>query len=182
MSEKESKPPLPFLNNGVAQVALIVPDLEKAVEQYWKLFGIGPWHFYTYGKPLVKRMTYRGKPGEYKMRVALSQLGPTRIELIEILEGDTVYADFVREHGYGVHHFGVLVEDMEEALARAEEAGLPMTQDGAGFGRDGDGHYAYLDTEDKLGVTIELIERPKGRATPEKVYPRSDSNTERMRT
>ena len=162
---------LPFLNNGVAQVAIIVEDLDKAVESYWKMFGIGPWHFYTYGKPLVKKMSYHGEPSEYKMRVALSYLGPTRIELIEPLEGDTVYADFVAEHGYGVHHFGVLVDDMEAALAEAEAAGLAMTMDGAGFGRDGDGHYAYLDTEGALGVTIELIERPKGRMPPEKVYP-----------
>mgnify|MGYP000523654973 CR=1 FL=1 len=40
-----------------------------------------------------------------------------------MVEGDTVYADFVKEHGYGVHHFGVLVEDMEEAIAQAEAAG-----------------------------------------------------------
>ena len=90
---------------------------------------------------------------------------------IEMVEGDTVYAEFVEEHGYGVHHFGVLVEDMEEAIAEAEAAGLRMTMDGAGFGRDGDGHYAYLDTEDKLGFTVELIERPEGRVPPEKIYP-----------
>ena len=162
---------LPFLNNGVTQVAIIVQNLEEAVENYWKLFGIGEWHFYTYGKPLVKEMTYHGEPAEYRMRVALGYLGPTRIELIEPLEGDTVYADFVAEHGYGVHHFGVLVEDMEAALAEAEAAGLTMTMDGAGFGRDGDGHYAYLDTEEQLGVTVELIERPQGRIPPEKIYP-----------
>jgi hypothetical protein len=46
-----------------------------------------------------------------------------------------------------------------------------MIMDGAGFGADGDGHYAYLDTEDLIGVTIELIERPKGRVEPEKTYP-----------
>ena len=166
---------LPFLNNGIAQVAIIVEDLENAVENYWKLFGIGDWHFYTYGKPLVKRMTYHGEPTEYKMRIALGYLGPMRIELIEPLEGDTVYADFVAEHGYGVHHFGVLVNDVEKAITEAEAAGLTMTMDGAGFGRDGDGHYAYLDTEDKLGVTIELIERPKGRVPPEKVYSPEDS-------
>jgi len=162
---------LPFLQNGIAQVGLIVEDLDKAVETYWKLFGIGPWHFYTYGKPLVKRMTYYGKPTEYKMRIALSYLGPLRIELIELAEGDTIYADFVKEHGYGVHHFGILVEDMEAALDQARAAGLEMIQDGAGFGLDGDGHYAYLDTEDKIGVTIELIERPKRRVPPEKIYP-----------
>jgi hypothetical protein len=77
----------------------------------------------------------------------------------------------VREHGYGVHHFGILVEDMEAALAEAEAAGLAMLQDGAGFGREGDGHYAYLDTEDQIGVMLELIERPEGRMPPEKVYP-----------
>jgi methylmalonyl-CoA/ethylmalonyl-CoA epimerase len=162
---------LPFLRDGIAQVAIVVPDLEQAVENYWRLFGIGDWHFYTYGKPLVKSMTYQGQASDYKMRVALSYLGPMRIELIEMVEGDTVYADFVREHGYGVHHFGVLVEDMDAAIAEAESAGLVMTQDGAGFGRDGDGHYAYLNTEDKIGVTIELIERPAGRMPPEKVYP-----------
>ena len=166
---------LSFFDKGIAQVAIIVPNLEEAVENYWKLFGVGDWHFYTYGKPLVKRMSYQGQPSEYKMRVALSYLGPMRIELIEMVEGDTVYADFVKEHGYGVHHFGVLVENMGEAIAEAEAAGLRMTMDGAGFGYDGDGHYAYLDTEDKIGVTIELIERPKGRMPPEKAYPPADA-------
>ena len=47
---------VPFLKNGIAQVCLIVEDLDRAVENYWKLFGIGPWHFYTYGKPLVKKI------------------------------------------------------------------------------------------------------------------------------
>jgi catechol 2,3-dioxygenase-like lactoylglutathione lyase family enzyme len=171
MSDKK----LPFLNNGIAQVAIIVEDLDQAVEHYWKMFGIGPWHIYTYGKPLVKEMTYHGEPAAYKMRIALSYLGPTRIELIQPLEGDSVYADFVEEHGYGVHHFGVLVEDMDAAIAEAEATGLTMTMDGAGFGRDGDGHYAYLDTGEKLGVTIELIERPKGRVPPEKIYPPEDA-------
>ena len=169
--ESRPKPKLTFLQNGVAQVALIVQDLDKTVENYWNYFGIGPWHFYTYGKPLVKKMSYRGEPVEYKMRVALSWIGSLRIELIEMLEGPTVYADFVKEHGHGVHHFGVLVESMEEAIAQAQEAGLTMTQDGTGFGKDGDGHYAYLNTEKIIGTTIELIERPKGRLEPEKIYP-----------
>ena len=162
---------LPFLRQGIAQVALVVPDLEAAVEQYWRLFGIGPWHFYTYQRPLLRAMSYHGQPGEYSMRLALAYLGPLRIELIEPGEGDTVYADFVRQHGFGVHHFGVLVEDMRTALAQAEAAGLAMTQDGSGFGAEGDGHFAYLDTEPLIGVTLELIQRPKGRVPPEKVYP-----------
>lgn len=160
-----------FPLNDVAQICIIVPDLEAAVKNYWERFGIGPWHFYTYGKPLVKRMTRHGKPAEYKMKVALSYIGKMRIELIEPLEGDTVYQEFVDKHGYGVHHLGVLTDSMDESLRMARESGLEMTQDGAGFGPDDDGHYAYLDTEYLLGTTIELIERPKRRNPPEKIFP-----------
>lgn len=165
----ESK--LPFLKNGIAQIAIIVEDLDQAVQQYWKVFGIGPWYIYTYGPPLVKTMSYRGQPTEYSMRIGLSYFGQMRVELIEPLTDNTVYADYVRQHGYGVHHFGILVDDMREALAEASQAGLAMTMDGAGFGRDGDGHFAYLDTEKLIGVTLELIDRPQGRMKPESVYP-----------
>lgn len=163
--------PLPFLQNGIAQVCILVPKLEPVVEAYHKLFGIGPWQFYTYARPLLKQMSYMGKPAEYSSRIALSYFGPMRIELIEVLEGDSVYADFIREHGYGVQHFGLLVDDMKAALNQAEAAGLTMTMDGSGFGLDGDGHYAYLDTEKMLGITLELIQRPKDRVKPEKVFP-----------
>lgn len=162
---------LPFLDNGVAQVAIIVKDLEETVKKYHDLFGIGPWHFYTYQKPLVKKMSYHGQPAEHAFRIALSYFGPSRIELIEVKEGDSVYKDFIEKHGYGVQHLGFLVEDMREALEQARSAGLEMIQDGSGFGPDGDGHYAYLDTEDILGVTIELIERPKRRHEPEMIFP-----------
>ena len=174
MTEPEKmhlRPPLPFLANGIAQIAFVVEDLDRTVAEYHRAFGIGPWHFYTYAKPFVKHMSYHGQPADYRMRVALSYFGPTRIELIELLDGDTVYADFVREHGYGIQHLGVLVEDMDVALADAAEAGLTMTMDGSGFGLDGDGHFAYLDTEADFGFVLELIERPRRRLPPEKIFP-----------
>jgi hypothetical protein len=173
MTKPEIEPshPPPFLKSGIAQVAILVKDLEKTVENYWTLFGNGPWLFYTYAKPLVRQMSYYGQPAEYQMRIALSQIGPMRIELIEATEGDSIYADFIKEHGYGVHHLGILVEDMNNALAQAHSARFNMIQDGSGFGLDGDGHYAYLETEESLGVTLELIQRPKARIQPEKIYP-----------
>jgi methylmalonyl-CoA/ethylmalonyl-CoA epimerase len=160
-----------FPITSIAQIALVVKDLDETVREWSDRFGVGPWSFYTYGPPLVQRMTRHGQPTEYTMRIALANVGPMRIELIEPVEGDTVYAEFVRDHGYGVHHLGVLVDNMEQALGHARDAGLTMTQDGAGFGPDGDGHYAYLDTEPLMGTTIELIERPKRRAAPDRIYP-----------
>ncbi|MDO9546056.1 MAG: VOC family protein [Pelolinea sp.] len=162
---------LSFLENGISQIGVIVKDLDQAVENYWNVFGIGPWHFYTYEKPFVKHMTYLGKDADYSMRLALSYFGPMRIELIEIKEGNSIYRDFVNQKGYGIQHLGILVEDMQSSIREAEVMGIKVIQDGSGFGLNEDGHYAYLDTQEDYGITFELIERPKGRKDPEKVYP-----------
>lgn len=162
---------LPFLSQGVAKIAIVVDDLEKTVEHYHHLFGIGPWHFYTFGVPILRKMTRYGKPSSFRIRAALSSMGNTRIELIQQLEGDTVYADFLKRHGNGVQHIGMVVQDMEQAIALAADQGIAVVMEGIGYGLDGDGHFAYLDTEELIGVMVELIERPKRKHPPEKIYP-----------
>ena len=77
----------------------------------------------------------------------------------------------MREHGYGLHHLGVAVEDVREALAQAAAAGLNVTQEGSGHGADGSGYFGYLDTENEIGTIVELIQFPKERRPPERIYP-----------
>ncbi len=160
-----------ILDNGIAQIALVVKDLDQTVERYWQTFGIGPWHFYTYERPLLNMSRYYNQDVDNSLRIALSYFGPTRIELIEVKEGPSIQDDFIDSHGYGVQHLGILVDDMESAIKEAREKGFEIIQEGAGFGPDGDGHYAYLNTGDEFGITYELIERPKRRHKPEKVFP-----------
>ncbi|MGI6433276.1 MAG: VOC family protein [Sphaerochaetaceae bacterium] len=162
---------LPFLQQGVDQIGYVVKSVEETAKQYYQLFGIGDWHFYTYGKPLLSVMKRYGEPTEYKMYIALSYFGSMRIELIEHLEGDTVYLDFIKKHGYGVQHLGFLVDDMASSLDLVRQANISITMEGGGHGPDNDGYFAYLDTEDLVGTTIELIERPQRRHPPQKVYP-----------
>jgi hypothetical protein len=105
------------------------------------------------------------------MRLAMADVGPLQIELIEVGSDNTVYAEHVKAHGYGLHHFGVLVDDMEEAKAKATAAGFKVVQEGGGHGLDGDGGFAYLNTESHLGTTVEFIARPQRRIEPERIYP-----------
>ena len=114
-----------------------------------------------------------GKPFSYNSRLALSYLGETRIELIQNLEGETVFTEFVRDHGYGLHHCGIYVPDIEASLAEARACGIRVLQEGGGFGPDGDGYFAYLDTHKMFGITYEIIERPKRRYEPDSIYPAS---------
>ncbi len=160
-----------FPLTNIVQICILVPDLDKAMHNFYHRFGVGPWSVYTYEKPFVKEMTRNGEPCEYSSRIGLANVGSMRIELIQPLSGDTVYSEYIEKHGYGVQHIGVITEDMAESLRLAEECGLKMTMDGKGFGLDGDGHYAYLDTEDLIGVTLEMICRPKRRHEPDSTYP-----------
>ena len=91
--------------------------------------------------------------------------------MIEVQSGESIYADFIREHGYGVQHLGIVVQDMEAANKEAQGKGFQIIQEGAGFGPDGDGHYAYINSEKDFSVIFELIERPIQRHLPDKVFP-----------
>jgi len=162
---------LSFLQKGLDQVALIVDDLDQAVRAYWEKFGIGPWRIFTYGRPMLQGMRYHGQPAEFRFRTAFGQVGGMRLELIQVVEGHTIYDDYAQERGYGLHHVGVLVEDMAQALEEARQAGIAVLQEGWGFGLDGDGHFAYLDTIPLIGMIVELIHVPARRNPPDEVYP-----------
>ncbi len=162
----------PFLARGVTQVAWVVDDLDRAVETQWRVFGIGPWHYYLYDRSLLSMMRRHGADTEYAMDTAVANAGSTRLEIVQPVSGDTVYTEFAEKHGFGgIHHFGLAVDSMQEALEAARRAGFAVTMEGAGYGLDGDGYFAYLDTEKVCGITLELMERPKRRRTPRKIYP-----------
>ena len=163
---------LSFLDRKVDQIGYVVEDVDRAVEAYHECFGVEAWQIYTYGQPLVTFARRNGKPLEYKARIALGYFGESRIELIQQLEGDTVYGEFIERHGFGVHHLGIYVQDIAAMLKEVEEAGIAITMEGGGFGLDGDGYFAYLDTERRFGTTYELIQRPKRRHPPERTYPK----------
>ena len=155
----------------IHQVALVVEDLDEAVRRYWTLCGVGPWRIYTYQPPLVKDMTYRGRRHDYRMRLALAQMGDLMLELIQPLCDANVYTEHLRAKGPGLHHVGIIVPSVEEAVAEAARGGLSVLQSGRGYGLQGDGAYAYMDTEALLGMIVEFIEFPKERVAPEAVYP-----------
>jgi hypothetical protein len=47
--------------------------------------------------------------------------------------------------------------------------GVELLRLGRGFGPDGDGGFAYFDTQSRLGVLVEAVELPARRCEPELV-------------
>jgi len=156
---------------SVDQVAVVVRDLDAAIQHYVDRLAIGPWDIYTYGPHRMHTMTFRGENRPYVMKLALAFVGTTMYELIESIEGPNTYEEFLTARGEGLHHLGYYVDDIDAAIDEMAANGYALLQSGRGFGVDGDGAYAYFDTEHDLGCIVEAIELPSVMPEPEYRYP-----------
>jgi methylmalonyl-CoA/ethylmalonyl-CoA epimerase len=107
------------------------------------------------------RYIYRGEPAVFAIRLAFSSTTP-QLELIQPLAGPSIYDEWLASHSYGMHHLGVVVSSLTDAIAEMRAVGYEVIQSGAGYGPAGDGGHAYFDTADALGYLLEAIEPPRG--------------------
>lgn len=143
----------------VHQIGIVVADRDDAVARYSALFGYSSWRQDSFGPDDVERMTLRGEDASYSMRLAFSGEAP-EIELIEPVDGRSLYSEWLAERGEGLHHLAVIVDSLDDSIAALEAAGYPNIQSGHGFAPNGKGGYAYFDTTHELGYILEAVEMP----------------------
>ena len=163
------------LENGfiteVQQVAIVVKDIERALDEYSNRLGIGPWWVSFYAPPRLTDMRIRGEPVAYSFKAAMAVTGRTLWELIEPVDGPSIYKEFLEEHGEGLHH--VLVEhqtqNFDQAIHTFTERGCPPLMEG----RMGEVRFAYLSTEEHFKTIMEVVYRPPDfvRPPPDCWYP-----------
>jgi catechol 2,3-dioxygenase-like lactoylglutathione lyase family enzyme len=156
----------------ISQVAIAVNDLPLVVENYWKILGIGPWNIYTWEYPGVYGRTYHGQPAWSREKICHARVGGVEFELMQPVDGPSLYRDFLEEHGEGIHHLQFLVDDLDETVRiLTEEHGFVNLQGGS-CGRSEKGcryNYMYLEA---LGCIWEVVECQEGiAAEPAYRYP-----------
>lgn len=163
----------PSFNLGkIAHVCLVVEDIGKSVQAYNRDLGLGPWRIVTYGSAeCANGGTYRGKPANYRMRFAMTDVSGLMLEMVQHLEGETIYQDFFKKNGEGVHHLGINVPNLAQAVAQFEAMGFKSIMTAHGFGKSHDGSFAYMGTEGELGTIYELVQVPTVRFDPDRFYP-----------
>lgn len=162
---------LPFLSKSqIVQIGIVVPDLREALERWSAAFGLGPWIGFHFNAETVKDFTYRGKPVEYSLELAMTGAGP-QVELLQVHGDSSIYHEWTDVHGYGIQHLGIRVDEMEPVKSEMLAAGYELVQSGHGYGAAGDGAIAYFDTIEDFGVMFELIQVPKERRTPDFTWP-----------
>jgi len=128
-------------------VAVVVRDIDKAVEYYQSL-GIA-----TVGREVIFP---ESKP---KIRAKFVQIGSLPIELIQPVEGESSYKEFLDSKGEGVQHIAFAVHNLDNEMAKLVDKGASVMVKGkapAAYGSS----TAHFDTRQVGDFAIQLIQQP----------------------
>ena len=146
----------PFKISNADQVGMVVRDLDSAIEQFKLLMGIDNFDVVDWPKSgSDPESTYYGKPAQFKLRIGFAQLGNLQLEVIQPVEGKSIYTDFLETHGPGLHHIRFSEKDFDKKVEQLQKAGIQMISSGKGIRSAST--WAYFDTTHLLGgIYIEL--------------------------
>ena len=142
----------------LVQIGIVVSDREQTTKALTSLFGIGPFRLVDWPDRPEAKYQYRGVEEKIRLKQAFVQLGNVEVELIQPLEGNNAYQDFLDETGGGIHHVLFEVRDIEPVLQELAKSGVEVLQSGTGI-RPGT-RWALLDTRSVVGFYVELRHRP----------------------
>lgn len=94
---------------------------------------------------------------EQKVRVAMLQVGESKIELLEPTADDSPVAKFLEKNGPGVHHVAYEVTDLEAAIAKMLADGARMIDEKPRHGAHGT-RIAFVHPKSSNGVLTELCQ------------------------
>ena len=139
----------------IVHVCVVVRNVEKTAKVLSEMFGIGPFEIRLKHYPSSKASIH-GKPVEYTLKFGYSKVGPITLELVETVEGKTIYQEFLEEHGEGLHHIGFPAPlPFDEELEKWRKTGIDPLQ----ISRldDPEEGWAYMDTQGLVGFIIEVL-------------------------
>jgi methylmalonyl-CoA/ethylmalonyl-CoA epimerase len=158
---------------SITQIGVVVRDIRTALETYHSLLGWGPWNVYELTPPRHHHTILRGEPVEYSMVIAETHVGGIDFELIQPLDGPSIYKEWLDEHGEGIHHVACMKKgcDATKLLAEFEAKGIQRLMGGQ---IEDTIEYFYLDTEQRLKIVLESGSGHAIDLTPSWTYPETD--------
>jgi methylmalonyl-CoA/ethylmalonyl-CoA epimerase len=131
----------------IDHVGVAVEDLDAAIELYEG----------TLGMPVAHRETVDAQGVE----AVLLDVGPSHVELLRPLSGDTAVGKFLAKRGPGLHHVAYRVDDIDAALTQLRDQGVELIDQEARTGIR-NSRVAFLHPRATGGVLTELVEPAAG--------------------
>ena len=98
---------------------------------------------------------------EQRVKVAMLEVGESKIELLEPTSPESPVAKFLEKSGPGIHHLAYEVADLEAAIASLERDGARMIDRTPRGGAHGT-LIAFVHPKSSGGVLTELCQVPHG--------------------
>lgn len=156
-----------FLGNAI-EIAIVTADHQRTMKGLVRL-GIGPWRVYTFGPENVSEQTYHGEAVEFWLKVCFARSGNITWELMEPIDGPTIFADYLDRHGEGIHHVAYNCRDvpMADRIREFEARGFQCVQSGKWMNTN---HFAFFATENATTTVFETYV-----FAPDFAYPEPES-------
>lgn len=162
---------VPHGSLAITQIAILVKDLRATMELYHRTLGWGPWEvFEFFGPPALHDSAIRGVPTSFTIHLASTQVGPIAVELLQPVDGPSVFQEWLERHGEGIHHLaGRKVGSDADALHNElADLGVHDLLSG-GFGRHS--RFFFLDSEPTLKFILESGSGDGSDVLPTYIYP-----------
>jgi len=129
----------------VDHIAVVVKNLDEALQLYDNLFGVKP--------SKIEVVSQQG------VKAAILPFGDgSEIELLEPIDPQSGVAKFLENRGEGVHHICLEVDDTDQELNKLADKGVQLIDK---QGRPGlAGKVGFVHPKSTKGVLFELAQKP----------------------
>lgn len=144
------------------RVGIVVEDAAKKVEILCKYFNIDEKSIVVVDDtdaapvPEDEQCKYYGNPCDFKLKVMVVPLPNIELEFIQPLDDKGPYADFLKNHGEGVQHFNIAVENCDAFNSLMKEKHVPILTEGSMPTENI--KWNYYEATDLFGLIFELVE------------------------
>jgi methylmalonyl-CoA/ethylmalonyl-CoA epimerase len=136
----------------IHHVGIVVNDVEKSAAAL-DAAGIGPWAIWTI---TPESAAMGGKDVRFTFQVGFAAVGDSNFELIAPVDGESIYVDFLKTQGEGMHHTCIAYSSREALRAAKTE----LSRQGREIVQSADmgelGEFCYFEMPE-LGSLLELL-------------------------
>jgi methylmalonyl-CoA/ethylmalonyl-CoA epimerase len=133
----------------IDQVGIAVEDLDATLDLYARAFGIHP--------------VSREHVEQDGVEEAMLEVAGVHLQLVQSAREGSPIERFIARRGPGLHHLGLAVRSLDDALTHLREQGVELIDEEPRTG--GGGHrIAFVHPRSTGGILIELIEDAHGPA------------------
>ena len=97
--------------------------------------------------------------GEEGVRSVMIPLGESRVRLLEPLDKETDLGKFLAQHGEGLHHLALHVDDISGTFEEMKQAGVQLISEEIEIGAGGRLHF-LVDPSAANGALLEICQDP----------------------